>query len=166
MFGGRERIRPCCSRCGDTERERMWWMGVLCCSGTSRVDVGSCFLSLPRPSAAELRKHIHRDGNTVYQMDVWYWNIDELTALNIQLIYVHVLSLHSLAWINSGAEFELLLCSIKARILLWGLWIYLWSNNLVYFYWCWQLQQQKLYSLIGNQRTWICENKNTSDQPW
>lgn len=65
MFAGRERILPCCSRCGDTERERMWWMGVLCCSGTSRVDVGSCFLSLPRPSAAEVRKATREQGKHI-----------------------------------------------------------------------------------------------------
>lgn len=63
-------------------------------------------------------ENIYRDGNTVYQMDVGYWNIDELPALSIQLIYVHILSLHSLACINSGAEFESLLCFINAHMLL------------------------------------------------
>lgn len=73
MLGRRERIRPCSSRCGDTERERMWWTGVLCWSGTSRVDVESRCLSLPRPSAAASVTAVHktkRHRNTHEYLDV------------------------------------------------------------------------------------------------
>lgn len=51
-LGGLERSRPCSSRCGETERDRIWWEGVLCWSGTSSVDEDSRCRSLPRPSAA------------------------------------------------------------------------------------------------------------------
>lgn len=101
----------------------------------------------------------------IYQMDVGYWNIGELTALDFQPIYIHYSSLHSLACNDGGAEFESLLCSVNAHMRLWCLWICLWSNNLVYFHWlCWRSQQQKLYSLIENvtsENTYIwSENVN------
>lgn len=142
MFGGRERIRPCCSRCGDTERERMWWMGVLCCSGTSRVDEGSCCLSLPRPSAAQFGKaaneqahipmhtHAHAQCGKLtkrrWKYIKWMWNIDELTALIIQLIYFHSL-------IDNSATFGSHFCSMHLQILLWDLWTCLCSKNVVIF---------------------------------